>query len=135
MKGGAIPLAIWATLIAGLFAAHWLWTGDTLQNGAFGFALGLIVACGTLAVLHDRDAIRPGPPEPDVDPQTLPSASLGAVVIAAAVVACGFGLVFGAFLVFISAGILAGGIVILARELAGERRARTHWTQMREPHR
>jgi hypothetical protein len=124
MRAGAIPLLVWSALVGVLFAIHWIWTGDTLQTASMGFAIGLILVCVAVTVGRDRDMIRRGPPPVVSEVEALPTASLGALVVAAAVVACGFGLVFGSFLVFIAAGLFAAGVFVLVRELAGERRAR-----------
>lgn len=128
MRAGAIPLLAWSGLIGALFVIHLLMTGaavgDPIDTAVFGFAVGIILGCAIAGVAEDRDAVRSGPPEPDTGVEALPAASLGALVVAVAVVACGFGLVFGSFLVFISAGLFVAGVFVLARELAGERRAR-----------
>ena len=124
MRAGAIPLLVWATLIGVLFAIHWVWTGDTLQTASFGFAIGLILACAAGAVARDRETVRSGPPEAREQVETVPEASVGAPLVAAAIVACGFGLVFGSFLVFIAAGVFVAAGALLVRELADGRRAR-----------
>jgi hypothetical protein len=120
VRAGAIPLLVWGVLIGVLFAIHAVWTHDTLQDGSFGFAIGLIA--------RDRDTIRRGAPEVHAGVEAVPVASLGAVITAAAVVACGFGFVFGSFLVFIAAGLFVAGMFVLGRELTGERRARRTWS-------
>ena len=131
MRAGAIPLLVWAALIGVLFAIHWIWTGDTLQIGSFGFAIGLILACAAVTVARDRDTVRRGAPEAGTEVRAVPGASLGAPLVAAAFVACGFGLIFGSFLVFIAAGVFVGGVFVLVREIAGERRARRTWSDER----
>jgi amino acid transporter len=117
-------LLVWSVLIGVLFAIHAVWTHDTLQDGSFGFAIGLILACAAVAIARDRDTIRRGAPEVEA----VPVASLGALITAVAVVACGFGFVFGSFLVFIAVGLFVAGMFVLGRELAGERRARRTWS-------
>ena len=47
MRGGAIPVLAWGTLLAVLLAINWIWTGDAIQVGSFAFAL-LIIAQITL---------------------------------------------------------------------------------------
>lgn len=128
MRAGALPLLAWSALLGVLFVVHLLMTGvavgDPIDTAVFAFALGIILGWGALTVAEARDTARRGAPEPEPGLEAVPAASLGAVVVAAAVVACGFGLVFGSFLVFISAGLFAAGVFVLARELVDERRAR-----------
>jgi hypothetical protein len=121
-------LLVWSVLIGVLFAIHAVWTHDTLQDGSFGFAIGLILACAAVAIARDRDTIRRGAPEVEAGVEAVPVASLGALITAVAVVACGFGFVFGSFLVFIAVGLFVAGMFVLGRELAGERRARRTWS-------
>jgi hypothetical protein len=128
MRAGAIPLLVWALLLGALCAAHWIWTGDTLQVGSFGFAVGLVLACAAITVASDRDTVRRGAPSSEPELRAVTGSSLGAPLTGLAVVACGFGLVFGSFLVFIGVGLFVAGVFVLGRELAGERRARRAWS-------
>jgi Na+/H+-translocating membrane pyrophosphatase len=132
MRGGAIPLLVWALILGVLFAIHWAWTGDTLQTGTFGFAIGLVLAAAALTAAGSRDALRRGAPPPPEGAEAVPAASLGAPLAGLGLAAVGFGLVFGAFLVFIGAGMFVCGVAVAGRELAGERRARREWS-VREP--
>ena len=123
MRGGALPLLAWGALIGALWAINWIWTGDTLQVGTYGFAVGLILAWGALYVLGSRATARRGPPEPSAEAEAVPQSSLGALLLGCAVVAAGFGLVFGAFLVLMGAGLFVGAVALLGRELVAQRRA------------
>ena len=124
MKGGALPLLTWGLLIGILWAINWIWTGDTLQVGTYGFAVGLILGWGALYILGSRATAHRGPPEPSTDLEAAPHASLGAVLVGCAVVAAGFGLVFGSFLVIMGAGLFLAALGLVWRELRGQRRAR-----------
>ena len=120
MRGGAIPLLVWGTLLLILGAINWIWTGDAIQLGTFAFAvLAVWTGAALLIALAGRLALRRGTPEPRPELETVPGASLGAVVAALAVSSILFGFVFGTFLVYFGVGLL---IVSIGR-LTIERRA------------
>jgi hypothetical protein len=129
VRGGAIPLLCWATLLAVLLAINWIWTGDAVQVGTFGYAALSIYAGGLLLWLRSRVAIRPGPPSASEDPEAVPDASLAAVGIALSIACIMFGIAWAKFLVFFGAGALILSLGRLAVELraqrAGVRRARS----------
>jgi hypothetical protein len=133
VKAGAIPVVAWFVLNAILFAVHLLMTGHAQADGLgawlAAFALGILLVWAVVMAAESRQVLRRGPPELDEGPEAVPAASLGPPMVAFAVVACGFGLVFGAFLVFIAAGVFAGAVFVLAREVRDERRARRAWSR------
>ena len=128
MRGGAIPLLCWGTLLAVLLAINWIWTGDAVQVGTFAYAALAIYAGGLLLWLLSRSAIRRGPPVATGDPETVPDASVAAVVVALSIACILFGMAWAKFLVFFGAGLLVLSLGRLAVELraqrAGLRRAR-----------
>lgn len=121
MRGGAIPLLAWATVLVVLLAINWIWTGDAIQVGSFAFAALVIYVGGGLAVLAHREAVRPGPPEPRSDPEAVPSSSLAAAVAGLSVACILFGVVWSNFLVIFGAGTLVLSLGRLALELRAER--------------
>lgn len=124
MRGGSIPLLIWGTLIAVLLALNLAWTGDDVQVCAFGFALVTIWGTATgLAVRSRRESLRRGAPPPTRAIETIPTASLGAVLVALALASIVFGLAFGRFLVYFGAGLLIVSLGLVIRERRAERRA------------
>jgi hypothetical protein len=127
MRAGAVPLLIWSSLLGVLLAVHWIWTEDTIENASFGFAIGVILTSAVLLIARSRDAVRRGEPEPTHGLEAIPQASLGGLLTGCAVVAVGFGLVFGSFLVFIGAGVFVAAVGLLVRELRDERRAKRAW--------
>jgi len=132
MRAGAIPLIAWGVLLAILFSVHLLMTGaatgDLVDTLCYGGALALVVACAVISVVHRHETARRGSPELDTEAVAVPAASLGAPLLALAFVACGFGLVFGSFLVFGAGGVFVGAVFALTRELRDERRARRGWS-------
>jgi MFS family permease len=128
VRGGAIPLLAWATLLVVLLAINWIWTGDAIQVGSFAFAAVAILAAALAVIIAGRrDALRRGPPQPLGEPEAVPTASLGALLVAVAVGSIVFGLAFGRFLVYFGAGLLIVSLGMVVRELLAERRQRRAW--------
>ena len=124
MRGGSIPLLGWGALLAVLMAICWIWTGDAIQVGSFGFAV--LVVWGSAALLAaegGRQSLRRGPPRAVRRAEAIPTASLGAVLVAVAVGSIVFGFAFGRFLVFFGAGLLVVSVGIVLYEIRTERRA------------
>jgi hypothetical protein len=122
MRGGALALFAWGMLLAILWAINWIWTGDTLQIGIYGFAVGLILAWGVVYVVGSRTTARRGPPEPSTQAEAVPQSSVGALLLGLGVAAAGFGFVFGIFLVLLGAGVIAAAAGLVVHELLVQRR-------------
>jgi len=127
MRGGAIPLLVWAALLALLMAGNWVWTGDTIQVGTFAFAVLLVIGFALALVVRDRGAVRPGPPPRQARLEALPGVSLAPVGIALALAAILFGLAFGHFAIYFGGGLLAASLGRLALELRAAGRARRRY--------
>lgn len=127
MRGGAIPLLAWALLLAILMAVNWIWTGDAIQVATFGFAtLAVLTSAVILAVRSRREALKPGPPAVVDEPEAIPVASLGSVLIAVSLSSIVFGLAFGRFLMYFGAALLivsTGAVLRERRTQAQTRRA------------
>ncbi len=134
MRGGALPLFAWGTLLVVLLALNWIWTGDAIQVGTFAYAALSVLGAGGLLVAASRQALKRGPPEPRSEPEGIPAGSLGTVAAALSVAAMIFGLAFGRFLVFFGAAMLALSLARITLELRSERRD-TRAPSPREPHR
>jgi uncharacterized iron-regulated membrane protein len=121
VRGGAIPLLCWATLLVLLLAINWIWTGDAIQVGTFAFAALAIYLGGLTLWLVRREALRKGPPPPRSDPEAVPEASLAAVAIGLAIGCILFGLAWAQFLIWFGGGVLVLSLGRLAVELRGQR--------------
>lgn len=133
MRGGAIPLLAWGTILLVLYATNWIWEGRPIQVATTAFALMAIYGIGVALWLLRREAIRRGPPRPSRAPQPLADSSLGAVLVGLSVAAILFGTVWARFLVYFGAAML---VVALARgllEVRGQRRARDAAREELEP--
>lgn len=124
MRGGALPVLAWAGILAALCAGAWVWTGDPMEVGEFGFAVLLILLWAAALTLRDRHAIRRGPPSAvRAAPEELPDVSFGAAGAGLGVGAIALGLTFGHFFIYFGAGLLLFSLARLAVELHDARAA------------
>jgi peptidoglycan/LPS O-acetylase OafA/YrhL len=133
MRGGSLPQLFWGTLLAIILVICWVWTGDALQVGEFGF--GVTVTWGTAVILAMNgrgEALRRGAPEPSAAPEAIPASSLGAVLVAVAFASILFGFAFGRFLVFFGGGLMIAALGLVAHERLEERRAAARWAAQDE---
>lgn len=126
MRGGAIPLLAWGAALAVLMVINWIWTGDAIQVGSFAFAVAAVWGIAAVLTARRREALRPGPPSPPAEPEAVPTASLGALLVGISVASIVFGLAFGRFLMYFGAALLIVSLGMVARELHAE------WRQRRE---
>jgi hypothetical protein len=124
MRGGAIPLIAWGTLLILLLALNWIWTGDAIQVGSFGFAVLVVYGVAVVLWLLSREALRRGPPEARRRPETLPEASASSIGIGLSISSILFGLVWAKFLVYFGAGLLLLSLGRLVLELRAEKDSR-----------
>ncbi|HLH13757.1 MAG TPA: hypothetical protein VKV16_03130 [Solirubrobacteraceae bacterium] len=124
MRGGALPVFVWACLIGVLWLLNLIWEGRAMQSGDYGFAVAVIALLAVALVLACRDAIRRGPPPPATGaakPQRIPDFSFGAVGVAIGIASVVFGLAFGHFLVYFGCGVVVLSVGRLAVELLAAR--------------
>lgn len=123
MRGGAIPVLCWGTLVLLLLGMNAIWTGDLLQVVMFGFAVAVVYGTALGLWVAHRQALHSGPPTLREDAEAVPSISLAALTLGVANGAMLFGVVFGKFLVFTGAAVwlLAAGRLIV--EVRAQRRS------------
>lgn len=124
MRGGAIPLLAWGSLLVVLLAINWIWTGDAIQIGSFAFAALAVYAGAGLLALTGRSALRRGPPPVTSEPETVPEASLAAVLAGLSGACILFGIVWAGFLIYFGAGVLVLSLGRLVLELRAEHESR-----------
>lgn len=124
MRGGAIPLVAWGTLLLVLFVGNWVWDDKPVNAAVAAFAALVIYLGAGLLWLANREAIRRGPPAPSPAPQTVPESSLAAVGVALSVAAILFGLAWANFLVYFGLAMLVLALGRIAIEVRAERRSR-----------
>ncbi|MDQ6819068.1 MAG: hypothetical protein M3076_01810 [Actinomycetota bacterium] len=124
MRGGAIPLLAWATILLVLYAGNWIWEGRPIQMGTTVFAIVVIYGGAGILWLFRREALQRGPPPPAPEIESVPEASIGSVLVALASASILFGLVWALFFVYFGAGLLILALGRVAIELRAERRTR-----------
>jgi len=136
VRGGAIPLMVWGTLVAILLALNWVWTGDAIQVASFGFTVVTVIGWVLVLSLRRprREAVRRGPPGPPDRPEAVTSASYGAVLLAIGAAAAVFGLAFGHFLVYFGIGLAVLAVGVIVRERRAQRAAERHAERAAERH-
>lgn len=134
MRGGAIPLVAWGTVLAVLMALNWVWTGDTIQIAMLAVAV-LTVAGWALALMlaRPREAFRRGGPPASGEPQTVPSASYGSLLLAIGLGSVVFGFAFGHFLIYFGLGLMVVSAGLVWRERTAERRRGQMWDRGEKP--
>jgi NADH:ubiquinone oxidoreductase subunit 6 (subunit J) len=132
MRGGAIPLLAWGTLLLVLFIGNWIWDAKPVNAATAAFAAVVIYAGGVLLWLARRESIRRGPPAPSSEPQGLPQMSLGAALAGLSIGAILFGLAWAQFLVYFGAVMLVTSLGRLWLELRAERASRRRQLQERQ---
>jgi len=124
MRGGAIPILAWGTILLALCIGNWVWNQRPVSGAAATVAVVIVYVFGIALWLARRESIRPGPPEPRDEPEAVPQASLAAVLIGLSVGCALFGLAWAKFLMYFGAGMLLLALGRLAIELRSERATR-----------
>ncbi len=124
MRGGAIPILAWGTLLAVLAIGNWVWNDRPVGGGVATAAVAIIYGFGVAVWLLRREAIRRGPPEPRTEIENVPSASLSAALIGVAAGCALFGLAWAKFLLYFGIGLFVVAVGRLIVELRAERATR-----------
>jgi hypothetical protein len=124
MRGGAIPMLAWGTLLLVLAIGNWVWNDRTV-SGLVATAAVVIVYCfGAGLWLARREAIRRGPPEPRSEAETVPQTSVSAVLIGLSVGCALFGLAWARFLLDFGIALFIVSVGRLVLEVRAERASR-----------
>jgi len=124
MRGGAIPILAFGTILLVLTIGNWVWD-DKPVNGWSATAATLIVyGFGVAVWLARREAIRRGSPEPRPEVEDIPHTSLSAMLIGLSVGCALFGLAWAKFLLYFGIAMLVASLARLLLELRAERASR-----------
>ena len=124
MRGGAFVPLIWGGILVVLGAINAIWTGGSvMQGGTFLAAIGSVLALGLLLIALSPEARHRGARQPRTDLETVPSASLAAMIAGLAFGCFLFGFAFGHFPIYFGACLLIAALGRLALEVRAERRA------------
>jgi uncharacterized iron-regulated membrane protein len=124
MRGGAIPVLAWGTILLVLAVGNWVWNGKLVGGLAASAAVVIVYVSGVLLWLARREAIRRGPPEARPDLDSVPQASVAAAGIGVSLGCILFGIAWAKFLVYFGIGLLVFSIGRLIIEMRAERRSR-----------
>jgi uncharacterized iron-regulated membrane protein len=124
MRGGAIPVLAWGTILLVLAIGNWVWNGKLVGGLAASAAVVIVYVVGVLLWLARREAIRRGPPEARPALDSVPQASLAAAGIGVSLGCILFGIAWAKFLVDFGIGLLVLSIGRLVIEMRAERRSR-----------
>jgi uncharacterized iron-regulated membrane protein len=111
-------------LLLVLCIGNWVWDDKPVNGAAATAAVVIVYAFGIALWLARRESIRRGPPEPALEPESVPEASVAAVAIGLSVGCALFGLVWSKFLLYFGIGTLVASLGRLAVELRAERATR-----------
>jgi uncharacterized iron-regulated membrane protein len=124
MRGGAIPVLAWGTILLVLAIGNWLWDAKPVNAAAASAAVAIIYLFGVLLWVSRREAIRRGPPERRAELDAVPQASLAAAGIGVSLGCILFGIAWARFLVDFGIGLLVVSLGRLVVEKRAERRSR-----------
>jgi hypothetical protein len=124
VRGGAIPILTWATILLVLCIGNWVWDDKAVNGAAATAAVAIVYAFGVAVWLARREAIRRGPPEPRTEIEDVPQASVSAVAIGLSIGCALFGLAWAKFLLYFGIGLLVVSLGRLALELRAEHATR-----------
>jgi hypothetical protein len=133
MRGGAIPVLAWGTVLLVLAIGNWVWNAKPVGAGAASAAVAIIYLFGVALWMSRREAIRRGPPEPRPALDSVPQASLAAAGIGVSLGCILFGIAWARFLVDFGIGTLVLSIGRLVLELRAERHSRADALGRKEP--
>ena len=122
MRGGAIPLLAWGTLLLVLFIGNWIWDAKPVNAAVAGFGALVIYLAAIALWLARRESVRRGPPPPSSGPEAVPTFSAGAPLIGLSIACALFGLVWAKFLLYFGIGMLLLALGRIALELRAQRR-------------
>jgi hypothetical protein len=124
MRGGAIPILAWGTILLVLAIGNWVWDAKPVNAGVASAAVAIVYLFGVALWLSRREAIRRGPPEARADLDSVPQASVAAAGIGLSLGCILFGIAWAKFLVDFGIGVLVLAIGRLVLEIRAERRSR-----------
>ena len=124
MRGGAIPIFAWGTILLVLAIGNWVWNGRAVGSGAATAAALIIYGFGVAVWLRRREAIRRGPPGPRSEPEAVPQASLAAMLIGLSAGCALFGLAWAKFLLYFGIAMFVVGVGRLIIEFRAARATR-----------
>ena len=129
MRGGAIPILTWGTILLVLALGNWVWDAKTVNGLAATGAVVIIYGFGLALWVARREAIRRGPPEASDEVEHVPQMSLAAVVMGLSVGCALFGLAWAKFLLYFGIAMFVLALGRLVVELRAQRATRREFLE------
>jgi len=133
MRGGAIPLLTWGTILLVLCIGNWVWDDKPVNGAAATAAVVIVYSFGAALWLLRREAIRRGPPEPRDEVERVPQMSVAAVTMGLAAGCALFGLAWAKFLLYFGIAMFVLGLGRLVVEQRAERATRRRVLREEKP--
>jgi hypothetical protein len=124
VRGGAIPILAWGTILLVLAIGNWVWDDKPVNGLTATAAVAIVYGFGLAVWLLRREALRRGPPEARTEPEAVPQASLAAVLIGLSAGCALFGLAWAKFLLYFGSALFVVALGRLFLELRAERATR-----------
>ena len=124
MRGGAIPLLAWGTILLVLAIGNWIWDAKPVNAETAAAAVVIVYGFGVAIWLRRREAIRRGPPAPRNEEEVVPQASVAAMVMGLAAGCALFGLAWAKFLLYFGIAMFVLGVGRLIVERRAQRATR-----------
>jgi uncharacterized iron-regulated membrane protein len=132
MRGGAIPMFTWGTILLVLAVGNWVWNGKPVGSGAASAAVVIIYGFGVVVWLRHREAIRRGPPAVRDEVENVPQMSVAAVMLGLSAGCALFGLAWAKFLLYFGIAMFVLSLGRLVVELRAERATRRQFLREAE---
>jgi sugar phosphate permease len=131
VRGGAIPVFAWGTILLASYVLNWIWEGGrSIEVAVTLAALIVIYGAGLCFYLARHESLHKGAPEPKTTLDAQPTHSIGAVLAGLSVGMILFGLAWAKFLVYLGIALL---IVSWARLAVEWRSQRASLRSLQEP--
>jgi uncharacterized iron-regulated membrane protein len=124
MRGGAIPILTWGTILLVLAIGNWVWDDKTVSGLAASSAVAIVYLFGLALWMARREALRRGAPEWRAEPESVPQTSLAAVGIGLSAGCALFGLAWAKFLLDFGIAMFIVSVGRLGLEIRAERASR-----------
>ncbi len=114
----------WGTILLVLAIGNWVWDDKPVNGAVATAAVAIVYGFGAALWLARREAIRRGPPEPRIEVENIPAASVSAMAIGLSAGCALFGLAWARFLLYFGIAMFVASVGRLVVELRAERASR-----------
>lgn len=122
MRGGAIPLLLWGSLLSLTTLLNVIWMGSAVAAAIFCAALVMVFGTAGMLILRAPESVRRGEPGLRRGRRAIVRASSGAMLLGSGLGVFVFGFSFGHFPIYFGAGmmVVGAGRIVLERRAQHE---------------